>query len=181
MRIQIASIAMGIFLAAQSAYPADVAYRLDENNLPSCEPSIAAKPAKSVLVNREWAPGVEESMGRYDLRPFEVSECESPELPQPFSLTLKGREWLAKGVETGTGRSREATQFQAGGSTQGSELTADQVFQVSYGRSFRLGVTAPRGWLAKSAWPCTQEMFSSIEERQALIQLYATMGAGYVF
>jgi hypothetical protein len=62
MRTELASIILGIAVAAQFAYSADIAYQLDVESLKSHEPTNAEELGKLTIVNREWgARGVEQS------------------------------------------------------------------------------------------------------------------------
>jgi hypothetical protein len=62
MATKLASIVVGMMLATQFAYSADVAYQLNTVIMQASEPSKIVEPAKLAIVNREWAvPGVEQS------------------------------------------------------------------------------------------------------------------------
>jgi hypothetical protein len=62
MRTELASIVLGIVLAGQFAYSADVAYQLGVENPKANESTKLEELGKFAIVNREWAaPGVEQS------------------------------------------------------------------------------------------------------------------------
>jgi hypothetical protein len=99
MRIETASIALAIVLAAQLAYSADVAYQLNTESLPANEPTKTTKPTLLTIVNREWAvPGVEQSETElpparefdFDKRPYVRFEV----VGRGYSTTIPGPHWL---------------------------------------------------------------------------------------